>query len=248
MKWWLVGLGVWLCGLTGCAGTETGNPPFAGKVGYDAYSSVPTRVALRAAEQPPAAKAPIQVDAAWLVLGNVSFLGDGECTGQGELGHAKALGAGDHVGTQAPPTAFELEPAKLCGVRLPIAAGEVPSSAPTELTGHSILLTGTRDGKSFRIASQARAEVLLRSDGRDIALDDDHPAVLIGFDVAAWLDSIEWSSINSDAGTLIVDDEHNTAQLAKFEAKIAAGIALFRDANGNGLLDSNEARIAHSQE
>lgn len=248
MKWWLVGLGTWVWGLAGCAGTETGNPPFEGKVGYDAYSSAPTQVALFYDEQPPGLDIPIEVKSAWLVLGNVSFLGSGECTGQGELGHAKGLGAGDHVGTQAPPTSFELTPSKLCGVRLPIAAGSIPSSAPAELKGHSILLAGTREGMPFTIATKRHADVLLRSDGDEIELDDAHPAVLLGFDVAAWLDAIDWSAINSDGGTIIVDDEHNAAQLTKFETKIAAGIALFRDENGNGLLDGNEAQIAHSED
>jgi hypothetical protein len=247
VKWRLVGL---LFCLGGCAGTETGNPSFDGKLGYDAYSSAPAQVALLAAPSPASEAAPIRVDSAWLVLGNVSFLGEDECDGKGELGHAKGLGAGDHVGSQAPATPFELTPAKLCGVKLPIETQtNLPASAPAELSQHSILITGTRDGVPFRIASAVSADVLLRTAAQDFALDAAHSSVLLGFDVATWLDAIVWSSVDADtSGMLIVDPEHNPAQLNAFDARISGGIALFRDANGDGLLDRDSAPIARSQD
>jgi hypothetical protein len=242
VKWRVVGLA--LC-LWGCAGTETGNPSFDGTMGYDAYSSVPTQVALRAAGSD---AAPIQVDSAWLVLGNVSFLADGECDGRGELGHANALGAGDHVGSQAATTPFELQAAKLCGVRLPIAeVAKLPDSAPAELAEHSIVITGTLDGVQFRIASAVQDDLLLRADANDFALDDAHSGVLIGFDVAAWLADVDWSAASMDeSDTLVIDVDHNASLLTAFEARIAAGVALFRDRDRDGLLDPSSTPIAHS--
>jgi hypothetical protein len=247
VKWPVVCLA--LC-LWSCAGTETGNPSFDGTLGYDAYSSQPAQVALRAAD---VESAPIHVESAWLVLGNVSFLGPDECDGNGELGHAKGLGAGDHVGSQAATTPFELHAAKLCGVRLPIAGeGKLPDAAPPELAAHSILITGTRDAIPFRIASSVRADVLLRADSKEFELDDDRSGVLIGFDVAAWLADLDWSGaapLNLDeSGTFIVDAEHNPSQLTAFEARIGAGVALFRDRDGDGLLDRGSTPIAHSPE
>jgi hypothetical protein len=243
VKWRVVCLALWLAG---CAGTETGNPPFSGTMGYDAYSSTPAMVALRAADTDPA---PTQVDSAWLVLGNVSFLGESECEGSGELGHAKGLGAGDHVGSQAPTTRFELPASRLCGVRLPIAGqSEVPDAAPAELGEHSILITGTRDGVPFRIASAVREELLLQADGQDFALDDAQSGVLIGFDVAAWLKDIDLQGADLVEGTLVVDDAHSAKQLAAFEARIARGVALFRDRDEDGLLDDASSPIARARE
>ncbi len=235
----------------GCAGTETGNPSFDGTLGYDAYSSAPARVALRGA--PERDQALFRIQSAWLVLGDVGLLGDDACddqTGQGELGHAKGLGAGDHVGTQAPATHFELPASKLCGVRLPIAGKlEIPESAPDALVNRSILIEGTRDNVPFRIASAAKLDVVLRTDASDFEFDRAHAGLLIGFDVAAWFEWVDWSVVDPDeTGTLILDDAHNQPQLAEFEARIAKGIALFRDSDGDGLLDRGSLPIAHPEE
>jgi hypothetical protein len=249
VNWRVVRLLACLVFLVGCAGTETGNPSFDGTMGYDAYSSALERVALRGEPSPSSDSAPVRVESAWLVLGNVSFLGADECDGKGELGHAKGLGAGDHVGSQAPTTPFELSPAKLCGVRLPLETrSDVSGAAPPELAGHSILITGTRDDLPFRIASAARPDVLLTA-AKDVELDAAHSSVLIGFDVAAWLDGIDWSGVTMDDDeTLTIDSEHNAAQLTLFDTRIAAGIALFRDANGDGLLDADSEPVARASE
>jgi hypothetical protein len=243
---WLVAA-VPLC-LWGCAGTETGNPSYTGTLGYDAYSSSPARVALRITGDPGAAS--IEVSSAWLVLGDVSFLAEGECDGRDTLGHAKGLGAGDHVGTQAPATRFELLRSQLCGLQLPFQEkAEIPDSAPAELAGHSILITGVRGREQFRIASGANMNVTLRADAPVIELEHTDAGLVIGFDVAQWLESFDWTGVlPADNGELVIDDEQNPEKLAEFEAHVARGVALFRDRRGDGLLDEGDTPIAHAEE
>jgi hypothetical protein len=244
VKWLVAALALWLWG---CAGTETGNPSFVGTLGYDAYSSAPAQVALRSSAD--AEAAPVQVWTAWLVLGDVSFLPEGACDGRDTLGHAEGLGAGDHVGTQAPATTFELLGSQLCGVQLPFEGkAEVPESAPAELAGHSILITGIRAGERFRIASTANMTVTLRADAKGFELDSTHTGLVIGFDIGAWLETFDWTGVFPAQNGELVLDEQNPAKLAEFEALVARGIALFRDRHGDGRLDENSAPIAHAEE
>jgi hypothetical protein len=244
VKWFVASVAV--C-LGGCAGTETGNPSFVGTLGYDAYSSAPAQVALQSSKN--AGAASVEVSSAWLVLGDVNFLPEGACDGSDTLGHAKGLGAGDHVGTQAPATRFELFGSQLCGVQLPFKSkDEIPDSAPTELAGNSILITGIRGGERFRIASSANMSVTLRADSKGFELDRTHAGLVIGFDVAQWLETFDWTGVRpADNGELVID-ETNPEKLAEFEAHVARGVALFRDQRGDGVLDEGSTPIARVEE
>jgi hypothetical protein len=240
-----LGLALWLAA---CAGTETGNPSFDGSLGYDAYTSQPKLVALQSAGE----DAQLVVESAWLVLGDVRFAprADGKACDADSASDGPSvpgLGAGDHAATQAPVSPVELSDGRYCGVHLPLqSASELPSAAPPELRGHSLLLLGeTRDGRPFRIASALRTELDLRAEADGFELDAERPGVLIGFDVASWLAELDWSQAELDADDrIVVDAEHNALLLAEFEAQFARGVALFRDADGDGLFDAEGSAIA----
>lgn len=245
MKWRVLGLGLWL---VGCAGTETGNPPVDGTLGYDAYSSQPTQVALRSAED----DAPVVVDAAWLVLGDVRFDRPEHC-GQHGSAHVDVpgLGAGDHAGTQAPATQVEFTSGRYCAVRVALQLPkQAPAGAPAELAGHSILITGRAEGRAFRVASAlATPWMLSASDPAGFELDDALSGVLLGFDVNAWLADVRWADVPLDgSGTRIVDAERAPELSAAFDAHVVQGVKLFRDRDGDGLLDDEREELAQPQQ
>lgn len=247
----------WCCwclclGSAACTGTETGNPSFAGSLGYDAYSSEPKVVALQQAD--PAAEAELVVESAWLVLGEVLFEvreGDDCDAGSETSGGArvKGLGAGDHAATQAPVTPVELTAGRYCGLRLAVErSGARPEGAPEELEEHSLLVSGKlADGRDFRVLSALEGELELRADAQGFELDEARAGVVIGFDVASWLGELEWPETGE--GELVrIDAEHDPEGLAEFEQRFASGVALFRDAEGDGLLNTrtSEARVGAS--
>ncbi len=235
MKWLASLLLLWSCS-QGCAGTETGNPSFDGSLGYDAYSSSPARVALRT--EPPEDEGAVRVDSAWLVLGPVRFAKQGQCEADLSFEYeVEGLGAGDHAGTQAPPSRFNLSTGRYCALRLPFEhTGTPPAGAPEALSGHSILITGARsDGVPFTIASAYGSELAI---GGDFELDDARGSVVIGFDVARWIGDLGWDAAMPDeSGTIRIDATNHAALLHRFESHIASGVALFRDEDGDGVLD-----------
>ena len=244
MKWfaWMLHASLLCAAWSGCAGTETGNPSFTGSLGYDAYSSRPDQVALRAT-------AITRVDSAWFVLGDVDFATTDECQAMNAAeAHAEGLGPGDHAATQAPPTRFEFGEGNYCQVQLPFEkAAPPPAGAPAELAGQSILIRGALpDGRKFELASTYSGTVRIEAPSAPgFVLDEAQPAVVLGFDLATWLGSVEWPS---GSGDVRIDATNNEPLLRAFEARIARGVALFRDEDGDGELDIDPIELARGVE
>lgn len=227
-----------------CAGTETGNPSFDGTLSYNAHSSDTARVALLSGD--PGA---IVVDNAWLVLGDVGFVeGDACDTTTPASGHADGLGIGDHAPAAPASTPLSLEAGRYCGVRLPLVHSPdvVQGNVPTELAGHSVLLVGTlADGRAFSLRSASEDELFLVATTDAFELDAQLPDVLIGFDVAAWLGELSWTSAMEEAdGNVLVDATHNENLLQEFETHLASGTSLFRDPDGLGQVRADSERLA----
>lgn len=231
--------------LSGCAGTETGNPSFVGKLGYDAYTSAPSVVALTMALQGSAEPA-LTVDNAWLVLGDVELQRGSDCEGRGAHVAIDGLGAGDHATGQAPPTEFESAEGKYCGVRLPFApSAELPEGAPESLTAESVLVSGKLpDGRAYEIHSKLQESLSLHATAGDFVMDSDHNSVVIGFDVARWLRELRWDEATVSDGSIVISEASNRELLEQFEAALPAGVALFRDRDADGELDPDPEQLA----
>jgi hypothetical protein len=229
----------------GCAGTETGNPSFDGSVGYDAYSSSPSVVALPAGLERPMTR--VALDNAWLVLGDVELLPAGHCGESGDVEpHVPGLGPGDHAGGQAPATHSEMSSGLYCGARLPFVSGSesLPAAAPSSVRDHAIVLEGTlADGRKFELQSTLSTRVAVQASGAGFALDSLHRGVVFGFDVAKWLAELEWSSAPDDHNVMI-DADHNPELLRAFESRLASGVSLFRDDDEDGVLDADPVLLA----
>lgn len=228
----------------GCAGTETGNPSFDGSVGYDAYSSAPGVVALPAGLTRPTRQ--LELEHAWLVLGEVELIPRGHCDANDDGdAHVPGLGPGDHAGGQAPATHTEMNSGLYCGARLPFVNGSasVPAAAPSALRDHAIVLDGTlADGRRFELQSASAVKASLRASGAGFPMDAMHPGVVFGFDVATWLGELDWGVVPDEM--VMIDAEHNPELLQAFEARVASGVALFRDDDEDGLLDAEPVLLA----
>ena len=228
MKWRALLLGLLL---QGCAGAEDAKPTFDATVGYEVRTGQPQLVAVRGQSE-----ASVIVDAAWLSLGTTE-LHDRE---QSEVVAVPALGALDHLDSRAKLRHVELRSdARYCDVSLAFRpADSQPSAAPAELVGHSILLTGTREGVAFRLASTLDTRIApLASCFR---LEEDYGGMLFVFDLTVWLRDLPWSKAETDAGgTLVIDGEHSPEFRREFEARLGRGIELYADTDRDGRLDAD---------
>lgn len=231
----------------GCSGgTETGNPPFQAELSYTAYSSAPSLIAVR--ERASQAV----VDSAWLDLDTVALLPAGSCAlAQPAQRPVPALGIGDHASGQQHATRFTLAAGEYCALELPFVLArhdELQSDAPADLERHSIMLAGTlADGTPFTLLSAATPRVRLAADAGSFEITEKDPQTLIAFDVAQWLATLNWDEAVRVDGAIRISANDNPALLAQFERNLAGGVALYRDADGDGQLDESPVRLAHGE-
>lgn len=234
---------LWLAvGASGCAGgTETGNPSFTATLSYTAHSSQPN-VALRAAG------AALRVDSVWLDLADVALRADPSCgSSQLDATQVPGLGIGDHATGMHNFTSFDGREERYCSLELPLTRAVESGPAPNDFAGKSLLLSGgLGDGTPFRIASRKMPTLRLVADGGNFELSREDAHLLVAFDVAAWLAGVELQAAERTDGAISISETENPALLAQFEANLAAGVALYRDA-GDGKLPPSRERLAHAE-
>lgn len=228
------------------SGTETGNPSLTGALSYTGYSSKPAEVGVRDAGSV------ANIENAWLDLDAVSVSPDGECGIEGgEPFVVPALGVGDHAAGAHNFTPFAAKAGAFCRVDLPFArvsSATAGGKLPDELSGHSLLITGTlADGTPFSIASSATPVVELRAEGAGFELSADQADAVVAFDFAAWLAGIDFDAAERSGGQVVISADSNSSLLATFEQNLAAGVALYRDRDGDGQLDVDAELLARTQ-
>ena len=221
----------------GCTATETGNPVAEVQLSLTAGSST-TEVGLG-----DAAGAQLQIEQAWVVLGDVRFVPSADCDAGGET-RVEVPGP-NAVDLIAAPTAFSfaVEDRDYCRVRVPLErAEEPPSGAPSELEDHSVVLLGSlRDGTPVLVRSRDKREADVRSRGMPFRLGDVEQDLLLVFDLGGWLEGVdlEGAELQED-GRLVVDDDSNRELLDAFEDNLRQSLELLRDLDRDGQVDDEE--------
>lgn len=227
----------------GCAGgTETGNPPFTSTLSYTGYSSRPSEVGLREGGSV------ATVESAWFTLDRISVRQAGSCeTDATPAFSVQALGSGDHAAGRHNSTPYEARPGSFCGVNVPFVRVSESPEVPAELSGHAVWLAGKlADGTPFTIVSDLAPVVTLKSGPAAFALAEDSGNLLLAFDFATWLAGFSFAGAERSANAIVISDASNLALLHGFEAAIAPGIHLFRDRDGDGVLDADPEELAHA--
>jgi len=208
--------------LLGGCGTETGNPEgMSVELAYNARSSRPEVVGFDDG-------AAVVVDTVWLRLDEVTLDGCGA-----QLETYPGLGMADHAHVEAAAQTLDSSFATFCGVST-LAAPGATDGEPAHIQGASIVVEGHLDsGEAF---------VLRIDDAVDlgVALDGQTPPAegswLLTFDVAAWLDPADLTVLD-DEGVVEVN-------AVPFRERLADGVSLHVDANGNGQVDPGELEVA----
>ncbi len=88
----------------------------------------------------------------------------------------------------------------------------------------------------------------IESEAASFPMHPDAPRVLVGFDLAAWLAGLDLASATvDDEGVRVLSPERNPELLAEFEAALASGAALYRDADESGEVSSDASPIARAR-
>ncbi len=239
--WSVCALTLMLAGCTG--GTETGNPSITGQLSYTGVSSDPTEIGVRQGGDV------ATVDAAWFSLDRVTVSAAGDCGIAGDDQFVvDALGIGDHAAGIHNATAFEAVAGAFCSVEVPFVA--VPAderAAPVELRGHVVVLTGElADGTPFVIQSDKPALIRLQATGSGFELSSAAADTLIAFDFATWLADVDFASASVEGGQVTLSETSNTNLLRQVEARLANGVALYRDSDGDGVIDVDPELLANA--
>jgi hypothetical protein len=232
---------LWL-GVPGCAsGTETGNPSLTASLSFSAHSSKPNVVAVREGA------AAVVVSEVWLSLGPVALLEGDDCAAGAGRYESAALGVGNHAAAQPGHTDLSAEASAYCSLELEfVPSVEVPAGAPAALAGRSIAVAGElADGTSFLIVSGFEGRVPVLAVDTSFALSEGEAAMLLGFDLATWLDGIDLAEVpREDDGSILIDAERNAELVTAFESALPNGLELYRDRDADGRLDEDPELIA----
>ena len=216
----------------GCTGTETGNPSLQQSLTLRARSRNPADVTFGSGQ------GRVRVDAAWVVLGEVSL---GECDGHSEPVLEPV--ATDLAAAPA-PRSFDHERPRYCTVDTgwERAAAHAPAEAPPELVDRSLVVIGRRsDDVQFRLGSTLNLpiHVAAAEPGFELA-----QPLILAFDLAQWFASVDLdaATVGGDA-TIRIDANENPTLLAELEASLPASATLHYDTNENGLLDPEEQTV-----
>jgi hypothetical protein len=223
------------------SGTETGNPSLSGALSYTGYSSKPGEYGVREGGSV------ATVTNAWLDLGAVEVSPQGACgIEDGEPFTVPGLGIGDHAAGNHNSTEYSAPAGRYCTVALPfVKVPRAASGLPDELLGQSLLIVGTlADGTPFSIASSAAPLIELRASSGGFSLSSEQADAVIAFDFAAWLGPVDFAAAASEDGQIIISESSNVALLEQLEANWAAGVALYRDRDGDGLIDPDAELLA----
>lgn len=229
--------------LSGCAGTEIGNP----------QTDQTTNVQFEFAPLPVAANAltlasGIEVDRAWLAVEEIRFRPDEACLDIDETSPLEE----DYIGPQAsfsidvvtgeldpPLEPFGVPAQAYCRFEL-----ELDSESSDDLEPYSIIIEGTlADGRPFEILIEEDAELELRG---DFTLSPGDATLFLAFDLESWLIPEQFQDLEEDADGVVRvssnSDEAEDVADAIFDA-IDRSLTLFRDLNANGVIDLDTDEI-----
>lgn len=210
----------------GCAGTETGNPPFAPMVASE--SGVPMGVAPT-----------LDVDQAWLAVSNVSLEPGASCAATGDgvvFRHEPA--ALDLSNDQTLDTEPVLEEGDYCAFsfdRVVWAAAD-----PAALTGLTLAIDATlMDGTAVHIRSTRGATIRLV--GAAFPMTPDAGGLVLFVDESLLFNGLSFTGATRETdGSIVVDETTNRTLLDRVEAQLAGSLFLYRDVDGDGRLSTAE--------
>lgn len=218
-------------------------PPTA-KLGLTGWSSEPELVALGTLGVSEA-----QIEEIWISMKDVRLHEASTCRKGSQRVQVRGPITGELVSGRAVglPDSAVVEAGRYCGLELTLRRAKgTTAGVPPKLRGASILVEGRRgDGVRFLVRSRLETTPwlgALPAQGFEVA--DGTARLFLAVDAARWMAGLDLAAaeVTDDGSTRVIriDDKSNPELLAVFERNVAAGLSLFRDADGDGLLGADE--------
>ncbi len=235
-------VGLFSLAVLACTGTDVGNPV----VDLD-FSLHESEVAggTVAREIWAGAVPGLTLDEAWVVVDRIRLREGSDCSGQAEF-ELRGPYFVDLFGQGTLPALRDIEVPgdQFCRFEFRWDAEDmVPSNAPSDLQGASLLMTGTRtDGTRFVLKSARNDEFRLDAKDNTFSLSDATGTLFVSFDAAFLFTGIDLLSaeVGGD-GVIRIDKDNNSDLIDIFDTNLADAAKLFDDDNNDGELDQAES-------
>ncbi len=223
------------------------------------------RYNLRAYEQPmPAGSQPIvlaegtEVDAVWVAAGSLRLKAIGGCGADDDVDEdgGEGEGAADReLRYDAPIVANLLDQGvlgdhpelegvagKYCQLHVSLEgldAAALPPSAPTELAGRSVLVTGRRaDGVAFAASTRSSIKLKLQAKRFTFEVPSGDSAHIVGFELSEIVAALSLDALKGPA--IVIDETSEPERVKAFDRAVKGSAKLFRDGDGDGALADEE--------
>lgn len=211
-------------------GTETGNPDL--QMTVTAYSSNKQAIEL-ARSGAPTPESPVVIDKALMGIEVLTLLRGDQCAAteipeaeDEELENKEVI---DLTGAFTVP-AREVSPDdRFCGVFVELEDGEeMQHPRAAELGEARLLIEGRRaNGDRFVLQSENVREMVLRTGDAAFTVGGEGETLYLAFDVARWFEGLDLDGASASGGVVRIDEDNNAGLLARFEAQLAGGAAVY---------------------
>jgi len=218
---------------SGCAPTETGNPPEDRKLLIGVTSSEPDEVAIA----PNQGK--VVVESAWHALQGIGYMScDGTPLWLSEEPRAVELVGGRGLGVKEDPP-----PGTYCTLLMPTAPVAPSPGVPVELETYTFYMTGTRaDGRAFEVVGDNIGLERPFANGTLERTADSAP-LLLELDVARLYPSLDVERVLPDDDGVVRVDKSLSGDPGNFHSDWQSAWTIHSDDNRNGRVDAGEPEL-----
>lgn len=212
--------------LSGCLGTETGNPPFAPSVAGASggpMGIIPTP----------------RIERGWLAIADVTLIEACASTEGVVVRHDP--GALALAGAQRLETESVLDEGDYCGVRFDRVAWT--RAEPSALRGHTLAIDAALpDGTPVRVRS-ALAGPLALAASEPFAMSPAAGGLVLFLNESLLFNGLRFDDAAREAdGSILLSADTNRGLLDRVEAQLPGALSLYRDTDGDGELSDDEQR------
>ncbi|NUO52112.1 MAG: hypothetical protein HOV80_24940 [Polyangiaceae bacterium] len=192
----------------------------------------------------------VEIDSVWIAVEHFELRSGEDCggdVGQNVSYEGRAIANLVTAGITGERPVFDVPAGPYCRLRMrlhKVAANDVPTEAPAELAGNSILITGRRaDQVPFTVTSTVNVNFRLDASDSSFEVEGDEPFIL-GFSLLAMIDSLALDTYTVDP--IVISDALAPQVVNEFDRALRQAVSMHRDTNADGALsvDESASRVA----